>query len=120
MPLKEKVTLVVTGPCARKLALDMEFGFLSDPQRHLMAIGYRVAEAVHEALWTLPEVQRVAITLMDLAGFTAKEVAGFTGAPRGTVLARVHRGRKALATVLRVHAPEDPQRTGTERTHDQR
>ena len=84
------------------------------------AIGRIRADAVHEALWTLPEVQRVAITLMDLAGFTAKEVAGFTGAPRGTVLARVHRGRKALATVLRVHAPEDPQRTGTERTHDQR
>ncbi len=30
---------------ARKLALTMEFGFLSDPQRNLMSIGYRVAEA---------------------------------------------------------------------------
>jgi len=77
------------------------------------------AEAVHEALWTLPEVQRVAITLMDLSGFTAQEVARLTGAPRGTVLARVHRGRKALTAVLRAHAPEDPDRTGTERAHDQ-
>jgi len=84
------------------------------------AIGRIRAEAVHEALWTLPDVQRIAVALMDLSGFTAQEVAGLTGAPRGTVLARVHRGRKALAVALREHAPEDPQRTGTERTHDRR
>jgi RNA polymerase sigma-70 factor (ECF subfamily) len=52
---------------------------------------------VERALWTLPVEQRVAITLMDLGGFTAAEVAVMTGSPRGTVLARVHRGRKALA-----------------------
>lgn len=51
-------------------------------------------------LWTLPEAQRIAITLMDLCGFTAAQVARITGAPRGTVLARVHRGRKALARSL--------------------
>ncbi|MFN2526849.1 MAG: RNA polymerase sigma factor [Actinomycetota bacterium] len=57
-------------------------------------------EAVHEALWSLPEEQRIAIALMDLDGFTASEVARLTGAPRGTVLARVHRGRKKLARRL--------------------
>jgi RNA polymerase sigma-70 factor, ECF subfamily len=55
---------------------------------------------VHVALWQLPEAQRVAITLMDLCGFTAAQVATITHAPRGTVLARVHRGRKALALRL--------------------
>lgn len=55
---------------------------------------------VRAALWTLPEAQRIAITLMDLCGFTAAQVAAITGAPRGTVLARVHRGRKALALTL--------------------
>ncbi len=55
---------------------------------------------VHEALWQLPEEQRVAITLMDLAGLTALEVAKLTGSPRGTVLSRVHRGRKRLAALL--------------------
>ena len=55
---------------------------------------------VHEALWQLPEEQRIAITLMDLDGFTAREVARMTGAPRGTVLSRVHRGRKRLAGLL--------------------
>ena len=37
---------------------------------------------------------------MDLSGFTAKEVATLLNCPRGTVLARVHRGRKALAALL--------------------
>ncbi len=61
------------------------------------------------ALWALPKEQRIAITLMDVGGFTAAEVAGMTGSPRGTVLARVHRGRKALARLVqqeeRRHAP---------------
>ena len=55
---------------------------------------------VHDALSRLPEEQRVAIALMDLSGFTAAEVARITGAPRGTILARVHRGRKKLAQLL--------------------
>lgn len=54
-------------------------------------------KSVQEALWHLPEEQRVAITLMDLNGFTAAEVARITGNPRGTILTRVHRGRKKLA-----------------------
>lgn len=70
------------------------------------AVGRVRAEAVHEALWELPEPQRIAITLMDLAGFTAREVAELTDAPRGTVLARVHRGRKSLALALSDHAPD--------------
>jgi RNA polymerase sigma-70 factor (ECF subfamily) len=56
---------------------------------------------VERALWTLPEPQRLAITLMDLGGFTAAEAAKLLGHPRGTVLAWVHRGRKALARAVR-------------------
>jgi RNA polymerase sigma-70 factor, ECF subfamily len=67
------------------------------------------AEAIHRvqrtqverALWALPEPQRLAVTLMDLGGFTAAEAAGILGRPRGTVLAWVHRGRKALARAVR-------------------
>jgi len=69
------------------------------------------ADAVHRALWALPEAQRIAITLMDLSGFTAREVADLTGSPRGTVLARVHRGRKSLALALSRHAPDGAGRT---------
>lgn len=70
------------------------------------AIGRVRADAVRDALWLLPEPQRIAIALMDLAGFTAREVAVLTESPRGTVLARVHRGRKALALGLAAHAPD--------------
>lgn len=58
-------------------------------------------DRVQAALSTLPEPQRIAITLMDMCGFTARQVGAITGAPRGTVLARVHRGRKVLALSLR-------------------
>jgi RNA polymerase sigma-70 factor (ECF subfamily) len=64
------------------------------------AIANLQKEIVHDALWKLPEEQRIAITLMDLDGFTASEVSKISGSPRGTVLARVHRGRKKLARIL--------------------
>jgi RNA polymerase sigma-70 factor, ECF subfamily len=56
---------------------------------------------VERALWALPEAQRLAVTMMDLGGFTAAEVADVLGRPRGTVLAWVHRGRKELARLVR-------------------
>jgi RNA polymerase sigma-70 factor (ECF subfamily) len=58
------------------------------------------ATRVREALAGLPTPQQEAITLMDLGGYTAAQTAQILGAPRGTVLARVHRGRKALARTL--------------------
>ena len=65
------------------------------------ALAHLDVERVRRALQQLPARQREAITLMDLSGFTAAEVATILRAPRGTVLARVHRGRKALAVLLR-------------------
>ena len=64
------------------------------------AIGRVERAQIERALWALTEDQRIAIALMDIVGFTAAEVAGITGSPRGTVLARVHRGRKALARLV--------------------
>jgi RNA polymerase sigma-70 factor (ECF subfamily) len=66
------------------------------------AIGRVERARIERALWALSEEQRVAIALMDIVGFTAAEVASITGSPRGTVLARVHRGRKALARLVGV------------------
>jgi RNA polymerase sigma-70 factor, ECF subfamily len=75
----------------------------------LEAIARMRRAQLEQALWALPREQRIAITLMDVGGFTAAEVAGMTGSPRGTVLARVHRGRKALARLVEQeesrHAP---------------
>ena len=58
------------------------------------------AEEVSRCLGRRPEPQRVCIALMDVAGYTAREAAEVLGCPRGTVLARVHRGRGRLAQLL--------------------
>ncbi len=56
--------------------------------------------AVARALAELSEAQRVAVVLVDIGGLSAREAAEVLGAPRGTVLARVHRGRRKLAELL--------------------
>jgi RNA polymerase sigma-70 factor (ECF subfamily) len=58
------------------------------------------AEEVSRCLARLPEPQRECIVLVDVAGYTAREAAQALGCPRGTVLARVHRGRRRLAQLL--------------------
>jgi RNA polymerase sigma-70 factor (ECF subfamily) len=58
------------------------------------------AAEVSRCLALLPEPQRACIVLMDVAGYTAREAAEVLGCPRGTVLARVHRGRRRLAQLL--------------------
>jgi RNA polymerase sigma-70 factor (ECF subfamily) len=55
---------------------------------------------IRAALDQLPRPQRLCILLMDVAGYTASETAEVLGCPRGTVLARVHRGRRRLAQIL--------------------
>jgi RNA polymerase sigma-70 factor (ECF subfamily) len=65
------------------------------------AIGSLERRALGEALAELPDPQRIAILLMDVAGLTAQQAADAVGSPRGTILARVHRGRRRLAQLLR-------------------
>ena len=63
-------------------------------------------EIVHDALGQLSEGQRVAISLVDLSGFSTAEAARIMGTPRGTVLSRLHRGRRALALIVRERIQE--------------
>jgi RNA polymerase sigma-70 factor (ECF subfamily) len=72
---------------------------IGDPEVETMAALDR--RALYRAMAALPEEQRTAIALVDLAGFSTAEAARIMGTPRGTVLSRVHRGRRALATQLR-------------------
>jgi RNA polymerase sigma-70 factor, ECF subfamily len=58
--------------------------------------GQRVARALDR----LPEHHRLAVVLMDLAGFSASEVAAQLGRPRNTVLSWAHRGHRQLAVLL--------------------
>jgi RNA polymerase sigma-70 factor, ECF subfamily len=51
---------------------------------------------VKEALEDLPEQFRVAVLLADVEGFSYKEIAEILDIPIGTVMSRLHRGRKGL------------------------
>jgi len=51
---------------------------------------------VTDALDDLPENFRVPVLLADVEGFSYKEIAEMLDVPMGTVMSRLHRGRKAL------------------------
>jgi RNA polymerase sigma-70 factor, ECF subfamily len=53
-------------------------------------------EVVKEALESLPEQFRMAVLLADVEGFSYKEIAEIMDVPIGTVMSRLHRGRKQL------------------------
>jgi RNA polymerase sigma-70 factor, ECF subfamily len=63
--------------------------------------------ALIDALRRLPAEQRRAIVLYHLCDLSVAEVAAETGAPIGTVKARLARGRAALAPYLRQAAETD-------------
>lgn len=55
---------------------------------------------VKAALESLPENFRLPVLLADVEGFSYKEIAEMMGTPIGTVMSRLHRGRKALERAL--------------------
>ncbi|HEU5084823.1 MAG TPA: sigma-70 family RNA polymerase sigma factor [Acidimicrobiales bacterium] len=55
---------------------------------------------VKEAVESLPENFRMAVLLADVEGFAYKEIADILDIPIGTVMSRLHRGRKALQKQL--------------------
>ena len=61
----------------------------------------QITEAeVKAALEALPEQFRMAVLLADVEGFQYKEIAEILDIPIGTVMSRLHRGRRALQKSL--------------------
>jgi RNA polymerase sigma-70 factor (ECF subfamily) len=57
-------------------------------------------DEVKRAIESLPDAFRIAVLLADVEGFSYKEIADITDVPIGTVMSRIHRGRKALQKAL--------------------
>jgi RNA polymerase sigma-70 factor, ECF subfamily len=76
----------------RKIAHEDPFPY-SD-SLHLDFLGEFGAEDVRAVLTRLPELYRTPLVLVYMDGFLVKEVARMLELPLGTVLARLHRGRK--------------------------
>ena len=77
---------------------------------------------VQDAVDALPDQFRLAVLLADVDGFSYKEIAEILDVPIGTVMSRLHRGRKALQKSLHLFALERgvirpaPEPTGTDDT----
>ena len=83
---------------------DPAFVVPETPESMVMA-GLMDAE-VRKALMELPEVFRACLILADLEGFSYQEIADILGIPRGTVMSRLFRGRRAMRRALATYGRE--------------
>ena len=76
--------------------------FASDPEAHVFSSFFK--EELDRALDELPDDYRTVVVLSDLQGFSYKEISQMMECPMGTVMSRLHRGRRILQRELIDHA----------------
>ncbi len=70
-----------------------------DPAKELME--KELGEMIEDAMRQLPAEQRSAIVLREIEGLSYKEMANVMGCSEGTVMSRLHYGRKRLQEILK-------------------
>ena len=75
-----------------------------DPEAAI--VGNLISDDVKRALDSIPYDYRMAVVLCDLEEFSYKEIADIMDCPVGTVMSRLHRGRRLLQKSLRDYAVE--------------
>jgi RNA polymerase sigma-70 factor (ECF subfamily) len=75
---------------------------MRDPETQ--ALSPLIEAEVQRALDELPAEFRLAVVLSDIEELSYKEIADAMGCPIGTVMSRLHRGRRLLQKTLREHA----------------
>jgi len=68
------------------------------------AIDHLPDSAVKDALQSIPEDFRLAVYFADVEGFSYQEIAEIMKTPIGTVMSRLHRGRRLLRELLAEYA----------------
>ncbi len=103
-PVEVSIEAVGEFSLYRKIAGEDPFPY-SD-SLHLDFLGQFAPEDVRAVLERLPDRYLIPLLLVHVDGFATKEVARLLDAPLGTVLARLHRGRKLFERQLWDYAQE--------------
>ena len=79
---------------------DMSPGAAKNQSAELAVLEAMGDDDVRDALQALPEAQRLVVYYADVEGFRYKEIAAILDLPLGTVMSRLHRGRRNLRALL--------------------
>lgn len=83
------------------------------PSAENEALAHLPDSDIKEALQSIPEDFRMAVYYSDVEGFSYKEISEIMDTPIGTVMSRLHRGRKLLRDKLTDYAAERGIKTST-------
>lgn len=116
---------VLEGPDADPLAdgwvSSSTMEAMRDPESQ--ALRPVLEKEIKRALDELPDEFRVTVALADIEELSYREIADILGCPIGTVMSRLHRGRRLLKARLYEHALEmgiiGPEESVGERKHDE-